>query len=56
MDPIIILDGRELRNFLENLATTDVRKLSVHVDGEHVKFKINEHMWSPPMGKKREND
>lgn len=28
-----------------------VRKLRIAIEGGQVKFKVNEHMWSPPMGK-----
>lgn len=59
MEPIIIVDGRQLKDLLAAINFQQgldggIRQISVHVDGEHAKFKINESMWSPPMGYKRE--
>lgn len=55
MDPIIIVTGKDLIDLKFALAHGEVSKLSVHVDGEHVKFKVNERMWSPALGKKSED-
>ena len=38
----------QLRNALNNTGT---HKLRVWIDGDCVKFKVNEHTWSPPMGR-----
>lgn len=60
MEPIIIVEGYELQQLIADLnykpqLGSPAYKLSVHVDGKQVKFKVNERMWSPPIGKKRED-
>lgn len=55
MDPIIVVDGDEFKSFQALVSHKDIYKLSVHVDGERVMFKLNEHMWSLPMGHKRKD-
>jgi len=43
------ITGHELAGLLASVRRGDVRKISVSVDGG-VKIKVNELMWSPPMG------
>ena len=53
MDTIIQLSPREvwsLFDALEEMQTSGISSLRVCVDGDNVKFKINERTWSPPMG------
>lgn len=53
MDNTAILEGEDLKRFLEHLNTVfdgDVYRLRFVVDGG-VKFKVNEGGWSPPYGK-----
>ena len=52
---IIQIEGSELKNLLENLKPENTRarmiyKLRVSVEGDNVKFKVNESTWSPPLG------
>ena len=51
MDPTYILTGQDLHMLLDVLRnhTRDIYKLSVAIDGG-AKFKVNESMWSPPLG------
>lgn len=53
MKDVVILEGDDLKRFLEHLNTVfdgDVYRLRFAVDGG-VKFKVNEEVWSPPYGK-----
>jgi hypothetical protein len=49
---IIEIDGEELNSLLATLRSKKIspHKLRVTLDGDTVKFKVNEYMWSPPMG------
>ena len=58
MDKFVQLSQDEARQLLQELqsvvdakGTYGIYKLSVYVGSEGAKFKINEYMWSPPMGK-----
>lgn len=57
MDEIIELTDEDLEYFIGLMSGleygNDVRKVSVRVDGDGVSFKINEFMWSYPLGKPR---
>ncbi|HPE52972.1 MAG TPA: hypothetical protein PK852_02535 [Mesotoga prima] len=45
-------DARDLMNALRSQEKNGgIRKLRIAIEAEGVKFKINENMWSPPMGK-----
>jgi hypothetical protein len=50
MDTIIEIDGKELQALLAVLKRPGCTRLRVHTDGEHAKFKVNESVWSPPLG------
>lgn len=55
MDNIIIIDGEQLEDFrqmCEIVADRDrpVRHVRVAIDDGGAKFKINEWVWSPPLG------
>jgi hypothetical protein len=58
MDQMFIVDGEELQKLIMELRGNGVamgaKKLRIAIDGEHVKFKINERMWSPSMGRVQE--
>lgn len=51
---IIQLTPAEARNLLAELQAADsksnLRSLRVCVEGDHAKFKVNEWIWSPPLG------
>lgn len=57
MDTYYELSDYEARQLLSELmmadskSTNGLRKLRVWVGPEGVKFKVNEYIWSPPMGK-----
>jgi len=54
----IELTAQEARDLQAELNSADanspggIRKLRVAIEGDRVKFKINEHTWSPPLGQK----
>lgn len=57
MKDIVILEGDELKRFLEHLEHVfdgDIRRVRFAVDAG-VKFKVNEEVWSPPYGKMDDN-
>ncbi|AVD99661.1 hypothetical protein HWB51_gp043 [Mycobacterium phage Cuke] len=60
MDKIVDLSTSEATALLRELelakAQYGLHKLAVCIDGPHVKFKVNEHTWSPPMGTLRESE
>lgn len=55
MDKMYIIDGKELEQLLMELRGNGVgikpNKLRIGIDGDYVKFKVNERIWSPPMGR-----
>lgn len=58
MDKFVELSQDEARMLYQELqATVDskgsygIYKIRVYMDDSNVKFKVNEHVWSPPMGK-----
>jgi hypothetical protein len=56
MDKFVELSEYEARQLLSELQAADsngpgIRKLRVYYGGGKVKFKVNEYIWSPPMGK-----
>ncbi len=51
MDTIIILYHEEIARLKSALNNGGTYKLRVAIEGNNVKFKTNEYMWSPPMGK-----
>ena len=53
MEPIIVLEGVQLRAFLETLRNENrcFHKVSFAIDEAGLKVKINEGVWSPPLGK-----
>lgn len=53
MEPIIKVDGEELRSLLDGLkwAEGTIHSLRFAIDGDCVKVKINGGTWSPPLGK-----
>ncbi len=55
LDGVIELDGDELAVMLAALSCPGVRRLRVHTDGTRVRFKINECMWSAPLGTPSKN-
>ena len=56
MDKIIELSANEVRQLLAELNHANsksgfgIRGLRVCIEGDTAKFKVNEWMWSPPMG------
>lgn len=54
MDYIIKIDGFDARQLLAELKYAaengGIHSLRVHVSNDRAKFKVNSHMWSPPMG------
>lgn len=58
MDKIIEVEGQELQMLLKELVARELRghwhnkpyKLRVCIEGNGVKFKINESTWSPALG------
>ena len=53
MDTIIEIDGADLEALIHVLTDTGygtVYKLRVHTDGDVAQFKVNEGIWSPPLG------
>lgn len=57
MDKFVELSEYEARQLLSELQNADrkgefgLRKLRVYVGDDGAKFKVNEWIWSPPMGK-----
>lgn len=57
MDKFVELSEYEARQLLSELQNADrkgefgLRKLRVYVGPDGAKFKVNEWIWSPPMGK-----
>lgn len=48
-------DARDLMNALRDQERNGgIRKLRIAIEAGGVKYKVNEHMWSPPMGKEVE--
>lgn len=55
MDEFYEITGNELQQLYAELRFADksgLRKLRVYVDGDSLKFKVNEFIWSPPFGNK----
>lgn len=55
MDEFYEVTGVQLQELYAELRFADItglRKLRVYVDGDNLKFKVNEYIWSPPYGKK----
>ncbi len=56
MDEFYEIDGEELKELFSAMKFADhgigLRKLRVYVNGDSLKFKVNEFIWSPPFGKK----
>ncbi len=55
MDEFYEITGSELQQLYAELRFADksgLRKLRVYVDGDSLKFKVNEFIWSPPFGSK----
>lgn len=55
MDEFYEITGSELQQLYAELRFADksgLRKLRVYVDGDNLKIKVNEYVWSPPIGKK----
>jgi hypothetical protein len=56
MDRIVILEGQELKHFLDYMeritqaGTPAVYSLRVTVDGDQVKLKVNQATWTPGYG------
>lgn len=54
MDKMFVLEGFQLEQLITELKGNGVGtkpyKLRIGIDGDRVKFKVNERMWSPPMG------
>lgn len=49
----IVLKGSELDSFYHDLGVerpADVYLLRISTDGDSLKWKVNEGIWSPPMG------
>lgn len=55
MDGVVILTPSEAVSLLAELNSTMERRglhsLRVWTDGTNAKFKVNEHTWSPPLGR-----
>lgn len=57
MDKFVELSETEVRQLLSELQAADskgnygLRKLRVYVGSDGAKFKVNEWVWSPPLGK-----
>lgn len=53
-DSMIVMSPKETTDLLNTLRHTErmtgLRKLRVMVEGDRVKFKVNENTWSPPLG------
>lgn len=48
-------EARELASALHTAASGfGIHKMRVSVEGDRVKFKVNEGIWSPPMGRRGE--
>ena len=53
--PMIVIDSStQLNPLREQLYHSQAHKLRVVIKGDCVKFKINEGVWSPPLGKIQE--
>ncbi|AZS12590.1 HNH endonuclease [Mycobacterium phage DrLupo] len=51
---IVVEDKEQISALTEAFVMSDMHKLRVWIDGDRVKFKVNEHSWSPPMGRIQE--
>lgn len=53
MDKFIELSENEVMQLRDELLAmgTSLYKMRIYTDGETVKFKVNERIWSPPLGK-----
>ena len=53
MDKFVELSAVEAQQLRDELLSVNLSlyKIRVYMDDNNVKFKVNEHMWSPPMGK-----
>jgi len=49
--PMIVVEQKEAQMIKDQFDAVSIRKLRVSVEGQAVKFKINEYMWSPPVGR-----
>jgi len=55
MNEFYEITGTQLQELYAELRFADkfgLRKLRVYVDGDNLKIKVNEYIWSPPIGKK----
>ena len=51
---MVRIEGKQLQELRETLYHSDCRLLRIGWHGDHVTFKMNEGVWSPPMGSKQE--
>ncbi|AAN02107.1 HNH endonuclease [Mycobacterium phage Barnyard] len=51
---IVVDDPKQIGALTDALLMQEPRKIRFWIDGDRVKFKINEHTWSPPMGRIQE--
>lgn len=51
---IVVDDATQLHSIRGAFNVPDARKVRVWIDGDRVKFKVNEYGWSPPMGRIQE--
>lgn len=51
---IVVDEKAQIAALTEAFVMSDMHKLRVWIDGDRVKFKVNEHTWSPPMGRIQE--
>lgn len=51
---MVRIEGRQLEDLIETLSTNKPRLLRIAWHDDHVTLKVNEGIWSPPMGTKQE--
>ena len=51
---IVVDDETQISSLVEAFVMSDCKRVRVCIDGDRVKFKINEFGWSPPMGRIQE--
>ena len=53
VSPIVEMSAEEARKLAQDINfTPNLNALRVMIVGDHVKFKVNQYTWCPPLGKK----
>lgn len=48
---VITIEGKALGQLAELISSRTIYRLRVAEDGDFIKIKVNEEMWSPPISK-----